>query len=157
MTARKLASSPIITVATPTYFERFGVPTNPAALIHHACVAFTTREEVRPWVFKGQDGVATIHHPDGRYRSNDGEQIRAAALAHLGIVHVPAWIVAPELKSGALRCVLQDYEAESLPISAVYPSRRGLTVKVRLMIDFIDAIIRRDLCAPEGAGLLDAT
>lgn len=66
LTARRLANSPIVTAAAPAYLKCYGVPATPGDLARHACVAFTIREEVRPWVFKGQDGVAAVHFPEGR-------------------------------------------------------------------------------------------
>lgn len=145
LTARRLASSPFVTVATPTYLERRGVPAAPADLARHACIVFTGREEVRPWSYRGGDGAKLLHRPDGSFRTNDGEQIRAAVLSHFGIANLPAWLVMPELASGELTPVLQGYEMETTAISAVYASRRGLTAKVRIFIDFLVETLDRHL------------
>lgn len=145
LTARRLATSPFVTVATPAYLERHGVPAAPADLARHACIVFTGREEIRPWSYRGGDGAKVLHRPDGSFLTNDGEQIRAAVLSHLGIANLPAWLVMPELASGALTSVLRDHEMETTAISAVYPSRRGLTAKVRIFIDFLVETLARDL------------
>lgn len=144
MKARRLATSPFVTVATPDYIERHGLPMSPSDLAQHACIAFTGREEIRPWSFRRRDGVSSVHHPDGRFRTNDGEQIRAAVLAHLGIAHLPAWIVTPELVSGALKIMLSDYQTD-VAISAVYPSHREPAAKVRVFIEFLAASLDQDL------------
>ena len=148
LTARRLASSAFLTVATPAYLERRGVPEAPADLSGHTCVVFTGREEVRSWAYEGPDGATYVHRPEGPFRTNDGEQIRAALLADLGIAHLPAWLIIPELISGAVRVVLKDYTQEMTTISAVYPSRRGGTAKVRAFIDFFGASLTRALQLP---------
>jgi DNA-binding transcriptional LysR family regulator len=61
----------------------------------------------------------------------------AAALAGLGIVWQPTFIVGPHLRSGALLPLLPGYRVPDIDILAVYPSRRHLSAKVRAMIDFL--------------------
>lgn len=144
MTARKLATSSFVTVATPHYLDRQGIPEKPADLGRHKCIGFAGRDGIRPWLFEGKDGM-TIHHPEGSFRTNDGEQLRTAILSHLGLANIPSWIITPELASGVVRLVLQDYQTDASAISAVYPSRTGLPAKVRVFIDFLAASLDRDL------------
>jgi DNA-binding transcriptional LysR family regulator len=142
MIARKLASTPIVTVATPAYLEARGVPAIPAELDHHACVIFTLRGEPHNWIYRGQQRMIE-HRPNGHFRSGDGEQIRAAVLADLGLAQVPAWLLAPEISSGAVRVVLRDHEPDAFAISAVHPAGRRLPTKVRVFIDFVaDALAK---------------
>jgi len=49
----------------------------------------------------------------------------------------PDFIVGVELKNGALVPVLESFEAPALPIYAVYPSRKHLSAKVRLFVEFL--------------------
>jgi LysR family transcriptional regulator for bpeEF and oprC len=143
MTMRRLATSPLVTVATKTYFDRHGIPATPQDLARHRCLGFTS-PQLRPWRFT-KDGSVSLHHPDGKFRTNDAEQLRAAILADLGMAQVPAWIVAPEIASGRLRTVLHDNETAPSAISAVYPSRRRPTARARHLIAFLAACFARDL------------
>jgi LysR family transcriptional regulator, regulator for bpeEF and oprC len=136
MIARKIASSPIITVATPTYLAARGEPASPSELEGHACVVFAPQREARPWGFKGKFGPI-VHRPEGPFRTADAEQIRAAVLADLGLAHAPGWLFAREIASGAVKRVLRDYEPGSLSISAVHPTGRRLATKVRVFIEFL--------------------
>jgi DNA-binding transcriptional LysR family regulator len=144
LTARRLATNSFVTVATPHYLERHGTPAEPSDLNKHNCIAFSTQWEVRPWLFAMHDGAKVQHQPEGRFRTGDGEQLRAAVLEHLGIAHVPAWLVTPELASGALRAILHKHETEELAISAVFPGRR-LAAKARVLIDFLARTLPHDL------------
>ena len=139
---RAIASASVITVATPAYLEARGEPASPSDLEHHACVVFTPRGEPRPWEFRGKFGPI-VHHPKGRFRTADAEQIRAAVLADLGLAHAPGWLFAQEIASGIVRPVLVEYEPEPLPISAVHPASRRVPTKVRVFTEFVTEALRR--------------
>jgi DNA-binding transcriptional LysR family regulator len=49
----------------------------------------------------------------------------------------PTFLVSPHLASGALVEILPQYRAMELGVYAVYPSRKHLTPKVRVLIDFL--------------------
>ncbi len=140
--ARTIATTSIITVATPSYLAARGEPASPSDLERHACVVFAPRGEPRPWAFKGKFG-AIVHQPKGRFRTADAEQIRAAVLANLGLAHAPGWLFAQEIASGIVRPVLLEYEPEPLPISAVHPAARRLPTKVRVFTEFVIEALRR--------------
>ncbi len=143
MTVRKLASTPVLTVATPAYLESRGLPTTPAELERHSCVMFTVRQEPRPWSYKGGT-EAIVHHPKGAFRSADAEQIRAAVLADIGIAHSPGYLFAAEIASGAVQVILRDYEPVVLAVSAVHPAGRRLPTKVRVLIEFLADALAHD-------------
>jgi DNA-binding transcriptional LysR family regulator len=134
--ARKIAATPIVTVATPAYLAKHGVPATPSELGRHACIIFVPRGGPRPWGFKGKFGDI-VHQPRGHFRSNDAEQIRAAVMAGLGLAHTPGWLFAHEIATGAVHRVLRDYEPADLPISVIHPGGRRLASKVRVFIDFL--------------------
>jgi DNA-binding transcriptional LysR family regulator len=60
----------------------------------------------------------------------------------------PSFLVAPLLQSGELVEVLPQFRSIELGIYAVYPSRRHVTAKVRLMIDFLVAAFRAPAWPP---------
>jgi DNA-binding transcriptional LysR family regulator len=137
---RKLASTPIVTVATPIYLARRGTPANPGELEGHFCVIYAPQGAPRAWKFEGQFGDVE-YHPKGNFRTNDAEQIRAAVLSDLGLAHTPSWLFSREIRSGAVSVVLHDYEPPRLSISAVHPAGRRLSAKVRVFIDFLSKIL----------------
>ena len=49
----------------------------------------------------------------------------------------PHFLVAEDLSSGALVALLPGWRAPELGIHAVYPTRRHLAPKVRLLVDFL--------------------
>ncbi|WP_338033670.1 LysR substrate-binding domain-containing protein [Leptothrix cholodnii] len=70
-------------------------------------------------------------------RSNSGDTCRSIALAHGGIVLQPTFLVGAELMSGALVEVLPQFRSMELDVYAVYPTRKHVTPKVHMLIDFL--------------------
>jgi LysR family transcriptional regulator for bpeEF and oprC len=141
--ARKIARTPIVTVATPAYLAAHGEPTTPAELEGHACVIYAPQGAPRAWGFAGRFGPVA-HQPKGTFRTNDAEQIRAAVLGNLGLAHTPGWLFAAEIASGAVRPVLTDFEPPKLSISAVRPGGRFLASKIAVFIDFLAEIFAEE-------------
>ena len=72
-----------------------------------------------------------------RVVANNGDLIREAAVAGLGLVVLPHFIVADALSRGALVEVLADAVPAPEPIHAVYLPERHLPPKTRALIDHL--------------------
>ena len=72
-----------------------------------------------------------------RLRTNSGDTCRVAALRHQGIVLQPSFLVGPDLLAGTLVEVMPAWRSVELGVYAVYPSRKFVSPKVRLMIEFL--------------------
>jgi len=133
-----LAPHYFITCAAPAYLEAKGQPAALDDLQHHDKVVFTVGGSVTPWRFRvnGQDREVSVHGP---LRLNNSEAVREAALAGLGLVQLGAFLVSEDIREGRLKPILMDYRREEAPVSAVYPTRRHLSPKVRMLIDHIHA------------------
>lgn len=73
----------------------------------------------------------------GSLHANSGDALAAAAIAGLGIVCEPDFLVGDALADGRLTRVLPGFDAMRGDIWAVYPSHRHLSLKVRLFVDHI--------------------
>ena len=133
--ARRLASSRNVVCASPAYLGEHGSPAAPADLARHACVVYT--HVGSEWHLLDDDGRPHGVRVRPVLQTNNGDTATAAALAGLGIVWQPTFIVGPHLRSGALVPLLPGYRVPDIDILAVYPSRRHLSAKVRAMIDFL--------------------
>ncbi|MEX3687472.1 LysR substrate-binding domain-containing protein [Paraburkholderia sp. BR14263] len=140
MISRHLASSPVVVVATPQYLEKHGRPERPQEIERHACVVFAPLHEPRAWRFGNVEGPG-LQVPSGNFRTGDAEQIRAAVLAHMGLVQAPAWLFAAEMASGEVVSVLEDFAPPPLPVHGVHPSGRRLPNKTRVFLDFVAEIL----------------
>jgi len=136
LVSRKLASTRLVLCASPEYLRRNGSPANPAEIARHAVFAYTLLSTGEQWSFEGPEGPVSVK-VSPRMRSNSGDTCCAAALQHQGIVLQPSFMVGEHLHSGALVEVLPQYRSIELGVYAVYASRKHVTPKVRVLIDFL--------------------
>jgi DNA-binding transcriptional LysR family regulator len=135
--SRRIAVTRRVLVATPQYLERRGTPKHPNDLKDHDCVVYDRHSAGSSWSFATPEGALSVD-VSGPVRSNSTEGVRAAVLNNLGIGYAPLWhYVDGEIEAGRLVVLLPDFEPRPSSISAVYPSRRFLAPKVRVMIDFL--------------------
>ncbi|EKV32632.1 Transcriptional regulator, LysR family [Caenispirillum salinarum AK4] len=137
MIARKLAPCRRVVVASPDYVERRGMPMHPAELTGHDTLLYTLQATANIWTLVHADGSRADVSLSGRLRVNNGDALRSAAVAGLGVIITPTFIVGDDLAAGRLVRVLPDWEAEPIHIYAVYPPGRHLSVKVRAFVDFL--------------------
>ena len=62
--------------------------------------------------------------------------------AGYGIAFLGMLEVLDDLRSGVLVRLLEDFPASGIPISLVYPSRRHLAPRTRLVLDFVQSEMR---------------
>jgi DNA-binding transcriptional LysR family regulator len=103
-------------------------------------VIFVSQDGPRPWTFATRAGLIS-YQVAASFRSNDGEQLRAAVLASLGITQAPYWLFAADIRSGTVRRILRDHEPSKLPISAVRPASHRQPSKVAVFVDFLAELL----------------
>ncbi|MDN8617329.1 LysR family transcriptional regulator [Variovorax ginsengisoli] len=135
--ARKLAASRNIVCAAPGYLRQHGRPKSPADLADHACIGYTFSATGDDWHLFDAHGLEHVVKVPSVMRANNGDTARAAALAGVGVIWQPSFLVGDDLRAGRLVPLLPDYRMADIDILAVYPSRRHLSAKVRVMIDFL--------------------
>jgi DNA-binding transcriptional LysR family regulator len=136
LVARKLAPVRQLVCASPAYWAANGRPTEPADLKCHTALRYTLAAQ-RNWTFLAPDGARGSVTVPTQHAANNGAFLRAAAVAGLAIVRLPAFIVHEQITSGELEPVLLDYRWNDLHAWAVYPQTRRLPARVRVLIDYL--------------------
>ena len=140
--SRKIALTRIVVCASPAYLKKHGTPKHPRELVDHTVLGYTLASWGDTWEFDGPEGHVSVKVSPSLH-TNSGDTCRAVALQHQGIILQPSFLVGGDLKSGALVQVLPEYLSLALGIYAVYPTRKHLSPKVRLLIDFLIESARR--------------
>lgn len=135
MVARRLSEIKIVTVASPQYLDKHGVPDEPADLRHHQCLLYGLQRIPHEWRFKRSGSQAMNVRVKGSFRSNNDAVLKRAALDGKGFLRVPQIFIADELKSGSLIAVLEPYEIQTTTLSVVFPTRRNMAAKVRVFVE----------------------
>lgn len=137
--ARKLATSHNICCASPAYLEKHGLPLVPEDLKQHNCIGYSYSATADEWRFSDAGGHPQPVTVSCSMHANNGDTGRHAALAGVGIIWQPTFIIGDDLRAGRLVPVLPGFSLPDIDVLAVYPSRRHLSAKVRAMIDFLAA------------------
>ncbi len=123
-------------VAAPTYLERRGAPSHPHDLGQHTCIVHEQGTDAALWRFIGPNGPEEIR-VSASFRANNAAIVRRAALDGHGVAMVPEALVVDDVRSGRLYRLLPNYQYERDPAFILYPSRRHLAARTRVMIDFL--------------------
>ena len=137
LVSRRLGWTQIVCCASPAYLERHGTPRTPEELATRECLSYTLAALPNTWRFESGQDVNYDLQVAPRHRANSGRMLTGLAVANVGIVIEPDFIVSPEVRAGALVRLLSGYALPQRPIAAVYPSRRHLSAKVRTFVDFL--------------------
>jgi DNA-binding transcriptional LysR family regulator len=139
LVARKLASSPRIVCCSPDYARRAGLPTALEDIPKHTCIDYANVHSSQIWQFEPaeQGGKVRSLVVRGRIVLNNGEAMREAAIAGLGLVVLPTFIVHRALASGQLIDALPSARPVADAIYALYPYARHVSGKVRAVIDHL--------------------
>jgi DNA-binding transcriptional LysR family regulator len=136
--ARRIAPVRAAVLASPAYLAAHGEPTRPADLTAHDLLVYTNSGRGSQWRFR-VDGDWEYAHGRVRLRADNGDLLRDAACAGLGIVILPTFIAAPALESGELVPILRNYLLDENALHLVMPPGRAATARVRALIDFLAA------------------
>jgi len=135
--ARKLTASRNILCASPDYIARHGMPQTPSDLQRHHCVGYNYSATADEWQMLDADGRPLSVKVNCVMHANNGDTVRSAALGGLGVIWQPTFLIGADVRAGRLVRVMPDYHLPDIDVLAVYPSRRHLSAKVRVMIDFL--------------------
>ena len=137
-TVRKIGHCRSCVVGTPSYFAAHGRPKAPGDLIEHQAVIYEQRAGGPTWTFR-QGTTETTVTVRGRLRVSAAEGVREGVLAGLGLsIGGSEWLFTPELKSGAVISVLQDWSLPAMDLWALFPAGRQASAKARAFTSFIE-------------------
>jgi DNA-binding transcriptional LysR family regulator len=138
MTARRIAEGRRIVVATPAYLERHGTPTSPGELISHQAVIYTRGvESWKSWTFRKATAEVSVVL-QGRLKVTAAEGVREAVNCDMALGVSSEWNFSPELRSGKVVAILDDWALPPTNLSAVYPAGRLASTKARAFVSFVE-------------------
>lgn len=137
--ARKLEDAELITVASPDYLARAGIPQTLDDLNHHECIQFELPSTGRkvPWTFSVDGKDTDIFTRGGFTCAEDVLGIVTLAKSGAGLIQTYRFILEQDVADGTLVEVLPEYGGTSRPFILLYPHARHLSLRVRSLVDFL--------------------
>lgn len=138
--ARKLATSRRLVCAAPAFLKQYGPISTPKDIntvpgLHYS----NSKNSSGHWecIWEGQKISV---RPITRMRSSDGIALKAAAVAGLGVICGPSFIVQDKLETGELVEVLADVDWGTHPINILYPQNKHMPRRLRIFIDHLAGV-----------------
>ncbi|MCP3708705.1 LysR family transcriptional regulator [Paraburkholderia sp. CNPSo 3274] len=119
-------------VASPAYIRAHGEPRTPGEIANHEVLS----QNAETWRFRVDGRVMTIN-PRGRFTSNNGQALVAAALAGLGITSLPDFLTDEHVASGALVPIMREFPVPEAGIFVIRPPGAHIPRKVRVLIEML--------------------
>lgn len=133
--ARKIVPIKMVICSSPDYLEQVSNPQSLNQLAEANVLQYSlTNSEIQVVNPQGQNETIVTK---GRFQSNNGDFLKAMAVAGHGMILMPTFVCWRELASGELVRVLEDYQLPSLNGYAVYQQNRYLSPAARAFIDYL--------------------
>jgi DNA-binding transcriptional LysR family regulator len=134
--AKKLMAVRSLVVASPNYLQTNGTPQSPEDLKDHNCVFYANVAASEQWRFAGINGLQAVR-VKGSITTNSGVMQLAAATSGIAIATLPMFFLRDALEKGDIVPILENWQRPDSYLYALYPERRLLPVKVRVLLDFL--------------------
>lgn len=135
--ARRIGASGFVTLASPEYLERYGMPQALEDLDAHVAVNYFSSRNGRviEMDFVADDKPVEIRMRS-RLAANDGDAYLQCGIQGLGLIQVPYFFALSHIEAGNLVEVLSDWRPAPSPIWAVYPQNKHLSPQVRVFVEW---------------------
>ncbi|WP_177412312.1 LysR family transcriptional regulator [Pseudomonas sp. OV226] len=137
MVMKVLGNSTQCLVGSPSFAERLSSPASPADLSGLPSLHWGAAQREYQWELFGPDDASALIRHAPRMVTDDLLALRHAAVAGIGVVHLPSVVVRDDVAAGKLVDLVPGWAPKCGIIHAIFPSRRGLLPSVRALIDFL--------------------
>ncbi|WP_281558188.1 LysR family transcriptional regulator [Thalassomonas sp. RHCl1] len=134
--SRKLLDIERVVCAAPEYLKNAPELEVPEDLTLHNCLIYTLSSS-KHWTFKKGEETQSVDLNPGSYAVNNGLGLKQAIISGLGVTLTPRMFVDDALANGDVVELLQDWQAETHALYAIYPFHKEQSPKIRTLIDFL--------------------
>ena len=135
LVAWTLAPSRRLLTASSGYLAIHGVPKTLKDLEAHRGIFYSNRGAA-DWRFQTEDGAVAVR-AGLAFGVNNGDMMRDAAAAGLGIALLPAFIAGPAIRDGLLQEIEVDHKPEREFVYMAHPEGRNPSAKLRAIADHL--------------------
>lgn len=132
---RRLGVEPELIVAAKTMAGSFARASHPRDLAGAPWVRHSVVSRGDGWTFRGPDGATEHVTVSVRAQANTAAAMRAMILAGAGLGVLPRYMVADDLRNGALVRVCPDWTWKDITLYAMLPSNKRLPKRVTAFLE----------------------
>jgi DNA-binding transcriptional LysR family regulator len=136
--ARPLACTRLAVFAAPAYLAKHGRPERPEDLERHKNIVFTEPKPRDELLFT-RNGRQVRIKVQPTLTANHAAALQIAVQRGVGVAMMPSFVAARDLSAGSIEAVLTDWRLPELQVFAVYPHRRFLSPKVKVVVEALRA------------------
>lgn len=137
--SRTLGEAKLLLAASPAWWEAHDKPSAPDELEGANALCYANLDRPGRWAWKQADGTRGELQLEPRLSATNGDALVQAAIAGLGLVRLPDFIVNAALEAGKLVALLPDHSWGEVGVHAVYPDTRHVPARTRTLIDHLVA------------------
>lgn len=132
---RYLGHEEMIFCAAPSYLAAHGAPRSVAELLQHAAVLYGRADgSTTPWLVREGHAPVARQPLHNRIVLGHAEAQVHAVQTGLGVAQLATWLVAEQIRTGALVAVLPALSTQGLPLHVVWQHNRAHAPKVQALI-----------------------
>ena len=148
LVGQRLGAARRLIVASPRYLARHGEPSTADDLHHHHCLGFNFRRSAPVWPIR--EGARTVGRKvAGPLLANEGEIVRAMALAGVGLARLADFHVREDVKAGRLIELLSDVvPRDTEEIAVLHTGATHVPRRVSAFVEFVVPRLRAFLSEP---------
>jgi len=134
--SKKLVTINLALFASPNYLASSGPITTLDQLKQHQCLLMSSvdNKPIWPLYFQGERYDFTFKP---RICADDFNVLKTMVINNCGIGLFPEYLCRDEVKQGIMVPVLSNWSGREIDIYAIYPSRKGVTPKIRVLLDYL--------------------
>jgi DNA-binding transcriptional LysR family regulator len=136
MIARKLGDVRMVCAASPDWLDKQGPIHVADDLSDRPALRYALRGG-QGWTYRGPDGRSGTVQMQTVLRASNGDFLRQAAEAGLGVTIQPDFILFDSIRDGRLLTLLDDHVFDAPSLYAVWPPNRHMPRRVRALVDFL--------------------
>lgn len=135
---RHLGQTRFVLCASPNYLNMHGTPVTPQDLVNHNCLRYISGGHPAPWSLVVNGALQTVP-VSGTFDSDNGDALRLAALAGLGITRLLSFQVEADVRSKRLQLLLENQLPPGPVVQAIFTHQRHLSPRVQVFLEFLDS------------------
>lgn len=147
--ATQLCELSFVVCSSPAYIDKHGRPETLADIEQHNCLLFPLPGYSSRWRFRDSTGKVQEVPVHGHCYISNALSLKQCAMADMGLVLLPRWVVWRELADGQLVDLFPEFDVTATEFDSsawlLYPSRSYLPLKVRVFVNFMKEKFRKGL------------